>query len=690
MSENLNEDLQKFEEIQSLLDSEEKGMHDAEKGGHEDEKGQRSIFLTEMRFKEMQDAGELISEDAYAELAEDDQLLMEKVMVMDEKGKECMGWAFRFKSEDDEDAAEEEAEAEAEEDAEVEEDAEAKAEVEEDAEAKAEAEEDAEAKAEAEEEAEEGAEVEEDAEAEAEEDAEEKTDQDSETKSDEDDSGSAEIVEEKAEVDETDAEVNEKAAIIMSMMRKPQSDKPSVFLTDSRFKEMMDDGELIEPEAYDSLDDDAKGAYQEVEVLEEGTGKGYGRRYRRRSPLEINAMRKAEDDNAVEDIFETAEEASERASALGCEGTHRAGKMFMPCSSHDEWMDLMKKEKKAKEEEAEAEAEAATAQRQAQAQAAAQGGAPAPTQMPEMKTDEFLCGFSRKSVEQPCDFCEGGCMPTEDLPGLSDIETRVKSLHEGSEIIGSGYSTPDDIYVVDVKRADDSTIQVFLSGEGEELGWIRIDEAELEGKSGEFEDIVSQADAEKAAVDALSDLEIKGDVMGVMVDVFANQDVYVVEVDTSEKSYDVFVSPEGKVLGFDEYEVEDPFGYDLSEEDEIKALEAELQIKRMYSREQREAMAESGEALEDGSFPIADVADLDNAIQAFGRAKDKEAAKKHIMKRAKDLGKMDMIPTDWTEDEGDAAPAAPAPAEADGEKMDDPELLDALAEFQRMMESDEI
>ena len=662
MSDNLNEDLQKFEEIQALLDSDEKGAHDAEKG-------QRSIFLTEMRFKEMQDAGELISEDAYAEMSEEDQVLMEKVMVMDEKGKECMGWAFRFKSEDDEEESEDDEDVPVEDDASAEE-----VESEDDAPAEeVESEDDAPAE-EVEEESEEKAEVE-----------------DPETKSDEDDTAPEEAVAEKAEVDEDD-EVNEKAAIIMSMMRKPQGDKPSVFLTDSRFKEMMDDGELIEPEEYDSLDEDAKGAYQEVDVLEEGTGKGYGRRYRRRSPLEITAMRKAEDDNAVEDIFETADEAAKRATALGCEGTHRAGKMFMPCSSHDEWMDLMKKEKKAAEEREEAEAEA-RAQAQAQAQAAGpQGASPAPEGAPMqgMKSDEFMCGFSRKSVEQPCDFCQGGCMPTEDLPGLSDIETRVKSLHEGSEIVSSGYSTADDIYVVDVKRADDSAIQVFLSGEGEELGWIRIDEAELEGKSGEFEDIVSQADAEKAAVEALSGLEIKGDVMGVMVDVFADQDVYVVEVDTEEKSYDVFVSPDGKVLGFDEYEVADPFGYDLSEEDEIKALEAELEIKRMYSREQREAMAESGEALEDGSFPIADVADLDNAIQAFGRAKDKEAAKKHIMKRAKDLGKMDMIPADWTADEGDAAPAAAAPTEADGEKADDPELLDALAEFQRMMESGEI
>lgn len=633
MSENLNEDLQKFEEIQAMLDGEEKGIHD-------DEKGAPSVFMTDIRFKEMQDAGELISEEAFAELSEDDQLLMEKVLVMDEKGETPMGWMFRFKSEDDEEET----------DADEEEDAEEEA-------AEEEADED------------EADEADDEADDEAEEADEEEADED----------------------DEDDDDVSEKAAVIMSMMRKPKNDKPSIFLTDSRFKEMMEDGELVSDEDYDGLDEDAKGAFEAVDVYEEGTGKGYGRRYRRRSPLELNAMRKAEDENAVEDVFETAEEAMERAEALGCEGMHRAGKMFMPCASHDEWMELSKKEMAAKKEREAAQAEAARAARQAQAaQQQAQGAAPAGMPgMPEegMKSDDFLCGFSRKSVNQPCEFCQGGCMPTEDLPGLGDIESQVKSLHEGSEIVGSGYSTADDIFVVDVKRADGSCIQVFLSGEGEEMGWLRIDEDEIDAKSGELQDIVSQADAEDAAVKALEDLDIKGDVMGVLVDVFANQDVYVVEVDTDEKSYDVFVSPEGKVLGFDEYEVENPFDYDLDEEDELKALEAELEIKRMYSREQREAMAESGDALPDGSFPIADAADLDNAIQAYGRAKDKAAAKEHIMKRAKELGKEDMIPADWNEEE----PEAPeADAEAPAEKEEDVELINALAEFQNMLDGEDL
>lgn len=63
-----------------------------------------------------------------------------------------------------------------------------------------------------------------------------------------------------------------------------------------------------------------------------------------------------------------------------------------------------------------------------------------------------------------------------------------------------------------------------------------------------------------------------------------------------------------------------------------------------YSTKQREEMAASGDALPDGSFPIANKADLENAIHAFGRSKDQPAAAKHIAKRAKALGLEDMIP----------------------------------------------
>lgn len=74
---------------------------------------------------------------------------------------------------------------------------------------------------------------------------------------------------------------------------------------------------------------------------------------------------------------------------------------------------------------------------------------------------------------------------------------------------------------------------------------------------------------------------------------------------------------------------------------------ARMGEKRMYSDETRAQMAEEGMALPDGSYPIKDKADLENAIQAYGRAKDKEAAKRHIKKRAKELDLEDMLPENW-------------------------------------------
>jgi len=69
--------------------------------------------------------------------------------------------------------------------------------------------------------------------------------------------------------------------------------------------------------------------------------------------------------------------------------------------------------------------------------------------------------------------------------------------------------------------------------------------------------------------------------------------------------------------------------------------------KRDYSTASRERMAESGNAMPDGSFPISNRADLMNAIRSVGRAKDYEKAKAHIVRRAKELNATDMLPEDW-------------------------------------------
>jgi hypothetical protein len=63
--------------------------------------------------------------------------------------------------------------------------------------------------------------------------------------------------------------------------------------------------------------------------------------------------------------------------------------------------------------------------------------------------------------------------------------------------------------------------------------------------------------------------------------------------------------------------------------------------------EQRRKLAERGEALPDGSFPIRNKEDLSDAVQSYGRAKDKAEAKRWIKRRARELDAEDELPDDW-------------------------------------------
>lgn len=61
----------------------------------------------------------------------------------------------------------------------------------------------------------------------------------------------------------------------------------------------------------------------------------------------------------------------------------------------------------------------------------------------------------------------------------------------------------------------------------------------------------------------------------------------------------------------------------------------------------RDRASNSGAALPDGSYPIENREDLKNAIQAYGRARNKTRVKKHIIKRAKTLGLTSLLPNNW-------------------------------------------
>jgi hypothetical protein len=68
---------------------------------------------------------------------------------------------------------------------------------------------------------------------------------------------------------------------------------------------------------------------------------------------------------------------------------------------------------------------------------------------------------------------------------------------------------------------------------------------------------------------------------------------------------------------------------------------------KAWNAKTREGAAKKGQALPEGGFPIRDKTDLAKAIKAYGRAKNKPAAKRHIKKRARALGATKALPEDW-------------------------------------------
>lgn len=84
--------------------------------------------------------------------------------------------------------------------------------------------------------------------------------------------------------------------------------------------------------------------------------------------------------------------------------------------------------------------------------------------------------------------------------------------------------------------------------------------------------------------------------------------------------------------------------------------------KKDYSDDKRKEMANAGEAMPDGSFPIKDKGDLKDAIHAFGRAKNKAKVKEHIIARAKALKATDELPADWEGSTKEKTAKAAAPA----------------------------
>jgi hypothetical protein len=121
---------------------------------------------------------------------------------------------------------------------------------------------------------------------------------------------------------------------------------------------------------------------------------------------------------------------------------------------------------------------------------------------------------------------------------------------------------------------------------------------------------------------------------------------------------------------------------ELTFSDEV-AEAAELELKAAYDEEALAEMSEKGVAMEDGSFPIKDKTDLMKAIQSYSRAKDKEKAKAHIIKRALDLDAQDMIPSNWV-------PKEIQDKFRSEEKGEDGSFIASLMEFEMLMQEEDL
>ena len=289
----------------------------------------------------------------------------------------------------------------------------------------------------------------------------------------------------------------------------------------------------------------------------------------------------------------------------------------------------------------------------------------------DLGEDGYICSIERKSHsggQSVCADCEGGCLAEKGLPGLLHVEGLAEQEFKGI-VIDSGYSAEADMFVVDVQVKDGSVREVYIDGTTAEIvGFHKLDDNIFEQKSAVDElMVISFVEAAEIAIKS-----IDGTVIAVEPDVFEGIDSYAVEIDGFDgKSYDVFVGLDGEVLGYDRYEPE--------EAEDIEAEAAEIALKKAFSEDRRMSMAKEGMAMPDGSYPIESEEDLKNAIQAYGRAKDKEATRRHIMKRAKDMGKESMIPSAWVVGGG--------MSRKDDSSLD-AEFMKSLIEFE-LLQSDE-
>lgn len=267
---------------------------------------------------------------------------------------------------------------------------------------------------------------------------------------------------------------------------------------------------------------------------------------------------------------------------------------------------------------------------------------------------------------------KSGFQPSQMVSFSEAAEIATKSINGDVVSVEADVFEGFDTYAVEVEGVDGKSYDVFVSLDGEVLGYdtytqeeafaIESEAAEIALKRAYGDDVVKgmveRGEAmEDGEMPIANDADLRNAVMAwprskkrdeARAHIIARAkalglegslpDEWMAQQENNEKvAQDAnFMSSlmEFEMLAA-ETDAEDP------------AALAEAYFKRMFSQERRDDLAKRGMALSDGSYPIESVEDLKNAIQAYGRAKDKEAAKAHIMKRARELGQEDLIPENW-------------------------------------------
>lgn len=290
-----------------------------------------------------------------------------------------------------------------------------------------------------------------------------------------------------------------------------------------------------------------------------------------------------------------------------------------------------------------------------------------------LNADDLGSAFAQKSAEDAIDFKVIDIKSAETIAlGVlaSEVKTAGDIVQADSEIF-EGY----DAYVFEVAGQNGKSYDVYVGIDGTALGYDEYDSVEAEEIEAEAAEIalkraygedalmkmveegVAMADGSFPIQDA-TDLHNAIQAFSRAADKPATKS-HIMKRARALDAYDLI--PEDWMQKADSF---------TEEEIEI----ADVELKRAYSEDDRTAMAKRGLAMPDGSFPIKDRADLMNAIKAHGRAKDIEAAKKHIIKRAMDLGLEDMIPVEWVPKK--------IQDQASGAKADDPNFIASLMEFE--------